>query len=85
MKTAWNWALRPEQVLLDVFAEFHIPISQIQEMLPAVMLRESQVDLHEGTPFRTLGLANQMHARFIGSPVGLVRIAQDTGANNVFP
>lgn len=54
-------------------------------MFPAVVAVQAEVDLHEGPPFRALGLANEMQAGFLGRVIGFLRIALDAGANNVFP
>src|SRR5437868_2676839 len=54
-------------------------------MLPTVVLVQSKVDLHEGTPLGPLGLANEMHSGFLRRPVCLACVARNAGANNVFP
>ncbi|MDB6016362.1 MAG: hypothetical protein JWR19_851 [Pedosphaera sp.] len=54
-------------------------------MLPAFVMVEAQVDLHERPPFGSFGLADKVYARFVGSVIGLAGIARDAGADNVFP
>jgi len=68
-----------------VFAEFDVPISEIDEMLPAVVAVKRKIDLHKRAPFGAFGFAHQMHARLIGCAVGLVGVAPDAGADDVFP
>src|SRR5213078_2340202 len=41
--------------------------------------------LHEGTPLRTLRFADQPQAGFLGSAIGLFRVARNARANDVFP
>ena len=70
---------------LRVGAEFDVPVSEIEEVFPTVVLLESQVDLHEGPPLRSLGFADEMHPRFQRRAVRLPGVTRDAGANNVFP
>ena len=46
---------------------------------------DADVDLHERPPLGPLGLANEVNARFGGRPIGLARVALNTGADNVLP
>src|SRR5438445_801562 len=54
-------------------------------MLPAIVMLEPEIDLHEGPPLRPFWLPNQMHSGLMRGPVGLDRITADTRADNVFP
>jgi hypothetical protein len=54
-------------------------------MFPAIVLVQAEIDLDERTPFRALGLADEMHAGFEGCAVAFECIALDTGANDVLP
>jgi oligopeptide transport system substrate-binding protein len=67
-----------------VFAQLNVPISQVQKVLPTVVL-DAKVDLDKRTPFRPLGLAHQMHTRLLRGAIGLERVAMHAGTNNVFP
>lgn len=54
-------------------------------MLPAIVIMDTEIDLDERPPFRSFRFADQMHARFLWSAIGLACIALDAGADNVFP
>ena len=54
-------------------------------MLPTVVVRECEIDLHERAPFRALGFADEMHARFLRSAIRFESVALDTRTNNVLP
>ncbi len=54
-------------------------------MLPAFVVLKPKIDLHEGTPFRALRLANQVQPSFLRGMVGLARIAGNARADDVFP
>ena len=71
--------------LLNVFAQLDVPIGQVNEMLPTVVLVHTEVNLHKRPPFRTFGLADEVQAGFLRSAVGFLRVAFHAGANNVFP
>jgi hypothetical protein len=71
--------------LVHVFTQFHVPIRQINEMFPAIVLIQAELDLHEWTPLRSLRLPNQMHSRFLRCAVRLKRIALDARAHDVLP
>jgi hypothetical protein len=64
-------AARTPEALSYVFAQLDVPVRQIHEVLPTVMVREREVDLNEGTPFGPLGFADQAHSSLLGSMVGL--------------
>jgi hypothetical protein len=70
---------------LDILAELNIPVGQINEMLPTIVLIEREVNLHERPPLGPLGLTNQMHPGFLGRAIGLQRVALNARANNVLP
>ena len=54
-------------------------------MFPTVVMVQVEVDLHKGTPFGSLGLADEVHAGFLRGAVRFAGIALDAGANDVFP
>ncbi len=64
--------------------QLNVPISQIKEMLPTVVL-DSEIDLDEGTPFRAFRFADEMHPRFLRRLIRFLRVASNAGANDVFP
>jgi hypothetical protein len=69
----------------DFFAEFDVPVGEVEEVFPAVVVRTAEIDLHEWAPLRTLRLADQMHPGFEWGAVRLARVALDAGANNILP
>ena len=71
--------------LCHVFAEFHVPVGEIDKMLPTVVLLKAEIDLHERTPFRAFRFADQTNAGFLRCVIRLARIALNAGADNVFP
>ena len=46
---------------------------------------EAEVDLHEGTPFRSLRFADEPQAGFLRRAIGFLGIAGDARTNNIFP
>ena len=76
---------QPFQLFHHVLAQFDVPIGQVNEMLPTVMPVQAEIDLHKRTPFRALGLADEVHAGFLRLAVGFLRVAFDAGTNNVLP
>src|SRR6266850_8612545 len=69
----------------DVFAELDVPVSEVNEMFPAIVLMQTKIDLYKRPPLRPLWLPNQMYAGFLRSAIGFARIAFDAGANNILP
>ena len=54
-------------------------------MTPAIVLVEAEADLHEGPPFGPLGFADEIEPGLGGGAVGLVGVALDARADDVFP
>src|SRR4051812_46470532 len=54
-------------------------------MFPAIVLVQAETDLDERPPLRPLGLADKMQMRFLRRAIGLMRVALDAGANDIFP
>ena len=71
--------------LSHVFAQLDVPVGEINELLPTVVLVEAEIDLHEWTPLGSLRLLYQMHSRFLRCAIGFASVARDAGANDVFP
>ena len=69
----------------DVFAEFDVPVGEVEEVFPTVVLVEAEIDLDEGAPFGALGLADEMEAGFLGRVVGLAGVTGNAGADDIFP
>ncbi len=62
---------------LNAFAQLDIPVSQVNEVFPAIVLVQAETDLHEGTPLRPLRFSDKMQPRFLRRAIGLERIAID--------
>ena len=54
-------------------------------MLPAIVLVQAQMNLHEWPPLRTFGLADEVDACLLRSAIGLLRVTSDARADDVFP
>src|SRR5258706_7651743 len=65
--------------------ELHIPIRQINKMLPTVVLGQAEADLDERPPLGPLGFADQVHVRFLRRAIRLERIAFNAGTDDVLP
>ena len=70
---------------LDIFSKLNVPVSQINEVLPAIVLMQAEVDLDKWPPLWPFRFANEMHARLLRRAIRFERIAFDAGANNIFP
>jgi len=68
-----------------LIAQFDVPVREVDEVLPEIVLWGRECDMHERPPLRSLGFANQAHVRFARKPVTFARIAGDTRANHVLP
>jgi len=65
-------------------AELNVPVSEIDEVFPEIVLGRSKRDLNKWPPLRPLRFADQAHVRFARKPVAFARIARNTGANHIF-
>ncbi len=65
--------------------QFDVPVSQINEVFPAIVLAQAEADLHEWPPFWPLGLSDQIHPRLVRCAVRLGGVALDAGADDVLP
>ena len=61
-----------------LIAELNVPVREIDEVFPEIVLRRSERNLDERPPLRPLRLTNQAHVRFAREAVSLLRIALDT-------
>jgi hypothetical protein len=71
--------------VLELIAQFDVPVREIDEVLPEIVLGRSKRDLNKWPPLRPLRFADQAHVRFTRKPVAFARIARNTRANHVFP
>src|SRR5207247_5000278 len=68
-----------------LIAQLDIPVREIDEVLPKIMLGRNKGNLHEWPPLWSLRFADQAHVRFTREPVAFARIAGDARADHVFP
>ena len=68
-----------------LIAQLDVPVSKIDEMLPEIVLRSGERDLHERPPLRPLRFANQTHVRFTRDTIALSGITGYARANHVLP
>src|SRR5881392_1835979 len=66
-------------------AQFDVPVREINEVFPEIVLGRSKSDLDKRPPLRSLRFADQAHVCFTWKLVALARVAWDAGANHVFP
>src|SRR6185369_1447348 len=66
-------------------AQLHVPVGQIEEMLPAIVVMKAEVDLDKGPPLGPLGFSDQPHARFLRRAIGLLSVTRNAGTDNVLP
>lgn len=69
----------------NILAQLHVPVRQINEVFPTVVLVETEVDLHERTPLGSLRLFDEMQSDFLRRVIGFLGITLDTGTDDVFP
>jgi hypothetical protein len=76
---------RKAKARLDSFANFDIPVSEIDEMLPTVVAVQAEVDLEKRTPFGALRSANEVESGFLRSAVRFAGVTHYARANDIFP
>ena len=72
-----------EGLLVHVFAQLDVPIGEVDEAPPAIVLVEGKVDLNERVPLGPFRFPDEAHPRFLGRAVGLERVALDAGAHHI--
>lgn len=85
MGSRYSSLFLPVDMRKFLFPEFHVPVSEIDKMLPAFVGRGVEREVHEGAPLWSLRLTNQLHARFPGKTVALFAVACNAGTHNIFP
>src|SRR5881227_3593511 len=65
--------------------QFNVPVREIDEMLPEVVLRRGKSDLDERPPFWPFGSTDQAHVRFTRQPIAFARVARNARANHILP
>jgi hypothetical protein len=71
--------------LLSFLAQFDVPVSEVEEMFPTVVVTDAEVYLDKRSPFGPFWLANQVHAGFGRGAIGFAGITANAGADDVFP
>jgi hypothetical protein len=70
---------------LKSVTQLHVPVSEVNEVTPAVIDTTAERDVHEGAPLRSLRFAEELHPGLVGKFVTLARVAGDAGADDIFP
>jgi len=60
-----------------LITQFHIPIREVDKVLPEIVLWSRERNLDERPPFWPFWFADQTHVRFARKPVALARVAPD--------
>ena len=60
-----------------LIAQLDVPVSEIDKVLPEVVLRRRESNLDERPPLGPLRFADQAHVRFSRQSIALARIAVD--------
>src|SRR5262245_20315351 len=68
-----------------LIAQFDVPVGEIDEMPPALMLLATERNVDKRSPFRTLRFANERHMRLGREPITFPRIARNARTNDVLP
>src|SRR5688572_14682624 len=71
----------PPRQRAALLLQLHIPIRDIEEILPDFMPLVAEDERDNGSPFRAHWLSNQAHARFVRETIGLPGITFDARAN----
>jgi len=66
-------------------AQLDVPVGEIDEMPPALMLLAAERNVDERSPLWTLRFANERHLRLVGEPITFPRITGDARTNDVLP
>src|SRR5262249_55815289 len=66
-------------------AQLDVPVSKIDKMSPALVLRRAECYVQERSPLRPLRFANQSHLGFVRTPIAVASVARDARADNIFP
>src|SRR6516165_11767313 len=75
----------PESVVPSLVAQLDIPVRQIDEVFPQVVLWRRKSNLDKRPPLRSLRFSDQAHVCFTRKPVALACIAGDARAHHVLP
>ena len=69
----------------SLLAQLDVPVGEIEEMLPAIVLMTREADVYERPPFGALRLADKLKTGFMRQPVALPRITGNARTDDVFP
>jgi hypothetical protein len=68
-----------------LLAQLNVPVGQIEEMPPAIVLMTREADVYERPPFGALRLADKLKAGLVRKSVALLRITGDARTDDVLP
>ena len=74
-----------QQPLGTFFTQFDVPVGEIEEMFPTIVVRDPEIDLDKRPPFGAFGFAYQMDPGLVRRAVGLPGVARNAAADDVFP
>ena len=83
--TQWRYKTTRQALSRSLIAQLDVPVSEIDEVFPEIVLRSGKRNLNKRPPLRPLRSADQTHVHFSRKSVALTRIAGDAGTNHVFP
>ena len=69
----------------ELIAQLDVPVGEIDEVSPALVMLCAESHVHERTPLRALRSADQRHVGLVREAVPLSRIAGDARADHVLP
>ena len=69
----------------SLLAQLDVPIGEIEEMPPAIVLMTREANVNEWPPFGALWLADKLKTGLLGKPVALLRITRDARTDDVLP
>src|SRR5437588_9369375 len=69
----------------SLIAQLNVPVREIDEVFPEVVLRGGKCDVDERPPFWSLWFPDKAHVRLTREPVAFARITADARTNHVLP
>src|SRR5689334_19587864 len=64
---------------LHLLPEFDVPVSEVDEVLPALVVLVPKGEVGKRAPLGSLRLADQLHVSFVRRAVALLRVTLDAG------
>jgi len=69
----------------SLLTQLDVPVGEIEEMLPAIVLMTREADVYERPPFGALRLADKLKTGLMRKSVALPCITGDARTDDVFP